>query len=140
MPSRTVRSACLMLILAVSAAGAYLATAAGDPALAAPKKGERTFDGAALYETLRRACRMAMENGVRFAYTGNVRDEAGGSTWCARCRTRLIGRDGYELTEWNLDGRARCVQCGATCPGVFDSRPGRWGARRHPVRLADFAA
>jgi len=91
-------------------------------------------------DTLRRACRMAMENGVRFAYTGNVRDEAGGSTWCPRCRTRLIGRDGYELTEWNLDARGRCVRCGVRCPGVFESRPGRWGARRQPVRLADYAA
>ena len=31
--------------------------------------------------TLSRARRIAMKNGVRYAYTGNVHDEAGGSTY-----------------------------------------------------------
>ena len=45
--------------------------------------------------TLTRARRIATDNGVRYAYTGNVRDEAGQSTYCHGCGAKLIGRDGY---------------------------------------------
>jgi pyruvate formate lyase activating enzyme len=89
--------------------------------------------------TLTRARRIAMRNGVRYAYTGNVYDPEGGSTWCHRCGALLVGRDGYELTAWNLKGGA-CGTCGAPCAGIFEERPGRWGERRLPVRISDFAA
>ncbi|GIW54602.1 MAG: AmmeMemoRadiSam system radical SAM enzyme [Nitrospiraceae bacterium] len=85
--------------------------------------------------TLTRARRIAIKNGLRYAYTGNVHDEDGGSTYCHRCGNRLIGRDWYELTEWNLTADAACRFCGAPCAGVFDARPGSWGARRLPVRM-----
>ncbi len=89
--------------------------------------------------TLARARSIAMANGVRYAYTGNIRSEEGESTSCHRCGARLIGRDGYVLTDWNLK-KGACVSCGEPCAGVFEERPGRWGARRLPVRLKDFAA
>ena len=88
-------------------------------------------------ETLGRARRIALDNGVRYAYTGNVHDEAGGSTYCHHCGERLIGRDWYVLTEWNLDAQGRCRKCQTPCAGVFEARPGDWGARRLPVRLAE---
>ncbi|MGH8531873.1 MAG: AmmeMemoRadiSam system radical SAM enzyme, partial [Gammaproteobacteria bacterium] len=90
--------------------------------------------------TLTRARDIALRNGVRYAYTGNVHDKAGGSTYCHRCGTTLIGRDWYALSDWNLGTDGRCAACGTPCPGVFEPRPGRWGARRLPVRLRDFAA
>jgi pyruvate formate lyase activating enzyme len=90
--------------------------------------------------TLARARRIAMQNGLRYVYTGNVHDEEGGSTFCHACGTRLIGRDWYVLTAWNLDEHGRCRQCGTALPGVFEPRPGDWGARRLPVRLAQYAA
>ncbi|MEN8108674.1 MAG: AmmeMemoRadiSam system radical SAM enzyme [Pseudomonadota bacterium] len=89
--------------------------------------------------TLTRARNIAMQNGVRYAYTGNVIDEKGGSTWCHSCGQRLIGRAQYILTEWNLTGDGCCTQCGTTCPGVFEAEPGSWGAKRLPVRLKDYA-
>ena len=89
-------------------------------------------------ETLSRAREIARNQGMHHVYTGNVRDEAGGSTYCAACGERVIGRDGYVLTEWKL-GAGHCDACGAACPGVFDPLPGNWGSRRLPVRLADFA-
>ncbi len=91
-------------------------------------------------ETLARARRIAIGNGLRYVYTGNVHDEAGGSTYCPECGAVVIGRDGYELTRWHLDGAGRCAGCGTSIPGRFEPTPGRWGARRRPVRLADFAA
>jgi pyruvate formate lyase activating enzyme len=90
--------------------------------------------------TLRNARRIAMANGVRYAYTGNVHDPDGESTFCHGCRDLLIGRDGYELTEWNLTGEGRCRTCGRALPGVLEDWPGLWNGRRQPVRLADFAA
>jgi len=90
--------------------------------------------------TLTHARRIAMANGIRYAYTGNVHDEDGGSTWCHVCGERLIGRDWYVLKEWNLTPDGACIACGTPCAGRFQPRPGAWGAQRVPVRLRDFAA
>jgi pyruvate formate lyase activating enzyme len=88
--------------------------------------------------TLQRARAIAMENGVQFAYTGNVHDKEGGSTYCPTCEELLIGRDWYVLSEWNLSKEGSCLGCGLALPGVLEAEPGRWGARRKSVRLADF--
>jgi len=90
--------------------------------------------------TLARARKIAMENGVRYAYTGNVNDVGGGSTYCHGCGEMLIERDWYVLGAWNLTADGNCTNCGAECAGVFEDQPGAWGAKRQPVRLADFAA
>jgi Pyruvate-formate lyase-activating enzyme len=87
-------------------------------------------------QTLTRARRIALGNGLRFVYTGNVHDREGGSTFCPGCGTRVIERDWYELGEWKLDARGRCLACGTQIPGVFDGAPGTWGAMRLPVRIA----
>ena len=86
-------------------------------------------------ETLQRARRIALESGVRYAYTGNVHDRAGQSTYCHACGAVLIGRDWYTISEWNLTPAGECRACGTRLAGVFDARPGDWGARRLPVRL-----
>ena len=47
--------------------------------------------------TLTRARAIAMARGLRYVYTGNMHDPAGGSTWCHGCGALLIRRDWYEL-------------------------------------------
>jgi pyruvate formate lyase activating enzyme len=89
------------------------------------------------HATLVRARDIARRHGVRHVYTGNVHDRDGQSTWCHACGERLIGRDWYELSDWNLDAQGCCRACGTRCPGVFEAAPGTWGARRQPVRLSD---
>ena len=89
--------------------------------------------------TLTRARSIAMQNGVRYAYTGNVHDSEGGSTWCHHCGGLLIERDWYELGRWGLDAHGKCAKCGTALPGVFEAKPGTWGARRLPVRMAAYA-
>ena len=85
--------------------------------------------------TLRRAREIARRNGLRYVYTGNVHDPEGDATWCPSCGDRMIGRDWYELTSWNLvDGES--TACGERCPGRFEGTPGAWGRRRQPVRIA----
>ena len=90
--------------------------------------------------TLLRAREIARSHGLRHVYTGNVHDRAAQSTYCHACGAVLVERDGYVLGAWNLSEDGQCLACGARCPGVFDGPPGRWGAQRQPVRLADFAA
>jgi pyruvate formate lyase activating enzyme len=89
--------------------------------------------------TLSRARRIAMQNGIRYAYTGNVHDEHGESTYCPGCGMTLIGRDWYSMTGWKLAGDGRCSGCGERIAGVFEALPGQWGARRQPVILSDYS-
>jgi pyruvate formate lyase activating enzyme len=86
--------------------------------------------------TLTRARAIARAAGLRYVYTGNVHDEDGGSTYCHHCNAKLIGRDWYVMTAWNLTGTGLCATCGTPCAGVFNGPPGSWGARRQPVRLS----
>jgi pyruvate formate lyase activating enzyme len=91
-------------------------------------------------ETLSRARDIAMKNGVYYAYTGNVHDEAGGSTYCHNCGTRLIQRDWYELSDWQLDAHGACKKCGTPCAGHFAATAGTWGSRRQPINMAQYLA
>jgi pyruvate formate lyase activating enzyme len=85
--------------------------------------------------TLTRARDIAMRNGLHYVYTGNVHDRRGGSTWCPRCGALLIERDWFELGRWGLGSDGCCARCGESIAGVFESKPGTWGAQRVPVRL-----
>ena len=90
--------------------------------------------------TLARARAIARDAGIRYAYTGNVHDKAGQSTYCHRCGQLLIGRDWYQLSDWSLDAQGRCSGCGTPCAGVFQEGPGHWGPRRVPVHPEVFRA
>lgn len=90
------------------------------------------------FATLENARQIAIENGLRHVYTGNVKDQLGGSTYCHGCGKLLIGRVGYDLTQWNIREPGNCAFCDTAIAGVFEARPGKWGARRHPVHLSDF--
>jgi pyruvate formate lyase activating enzyme len=90
--------------------------------------------------TLTRARSIALANGVRYAYTGNVLDRRGQSTACHACGALLIERDGYEIGTYRVTDDGHCGACGERIPGVFAGPAGRWGARRLPVRIAAFAA
>ena len=86
-------------------------------------------------ETLTRARAIALENGLRYVYTGNVHDSEGSSTWCHACGALLIERDWYVLGHWGLDADSRCAGCGEPLPGHFEAQPGKFGARRIPISI-----
>ena len=88
--------------------------------------------------TLSRARAIGLGNGLRYVYTGNVHDEAGGSTFCPGCGALLIGRDWYQITAWALRDGA-CGACGTKIAGIFEGRAGDWGRRRRPLGIAAFA-
>jgi len=87
--------------------------------------------------TLTRAREIAMQHGLRYVYTGNVHDTQGSSSYCHACGDLLIERDWYELGHWRLDKKACCKACGASIPGLFEEKPGQWGAQRMPVFVGE---
>ncbi len=90
-------------------------------------------------QTLIRSRDIALKNGLRYVYTGNVHDFKGSSTYCHNCGDILIGRDWYELSTWNMavdNQQASCGNCGTPVAGVFDGPPGQWGAKRLPIHIA----
>lgn len=90
-------------------------------------------------EALRLARKIALKNGLHYAYTGNVHDFEGESTYCHTCGEILIGRDWYTLSDWNLTTDGHCQKCSAPCAGVFDGPPGHWGPKRQRVRISQSA-
>lgn len=83
------------------------------------------------------ARQIARNEGLEFVYTGNLYDPNGNTTWCPHCGARLIERNGYQLGHWGLDANGRCRVCSHPLAGVFEPRPGQWGARRQPLTLTD---
>jgi pyruvate formate lyase activating enzyme len=89
--------------------------------------------------TLTTARSVARSAGIHHVYTGNVRDEAGQSTYCHECGSCIIGRDWYDITSWSLTAGGRCKTCDIACAGVFDDTPGTWGRRRRPLVIESAA-
>jgi pyruvate formate lyase activating enzyme len=79
--------------------------------------------------TLQRARAIAMREGLRFVYTGNVHDRSGDTTNCQACGAEVIVRDWYDILESNLNGE-NCGNCGASIPGRFGTHVGSFGRRR----------
>ena len=86
--------------------------------------------------TLQRARRIALDQGLRFVYTGNVHDAEGGTTACPGCGEALIERDWHRILGYELDDAGRCRQCGTALPGRFGRFERGFGRRRIPVRVA----
>src|SRR5262249_56461963 len=66
--------------------------------------------------TLARARRIALDNGIRYAYTGNVHDTAGQSTRCPHCGELVLERHRYRLRAYRLTGQGRWASCDARLP------------------------
>ena len=91
------------------------------------------------HTTLIRARSIALQAGLHYVYVGNVHDAAADSTYCHQCHKKLIGRDWYVLSDWNLTDDGNCAFCGTKCAGVFAGPPGNWGSKRLPVPISMYA-
>ena len=69
-------------------------------------------------ETLDRAREVALEQGIRFVYVGNVPGHLGNHTYCPSCGEILVARQGFVVTEYQLVG-GMCAYCGEPVPGVW---------------------
>lgn len=68
--------------------------------------------------TLTRFRELAMAEGIRYVYVGNVPGHEGNHTRCHQCGKLLIERQGYMIPTVNLVG-GRCKFCDTPIPGVW---------------------
>jgi pyruvate formate lyase activating enzyme len=69
-------------------------------------------------ETLEEARKIALEEGMRFVYVGNVPGHSGNNTYCPACGKAIIVRQGFSVVEYHLKGSV-CAYCGESIPGVW---------------------
>ncbi|MGB7634029.1 MAG: AmmeMemoRadiSam system radical SAM enzyme [Nitrososphaeraceae archaeon] len=63
-------------------------------------------------ETLEKHHSIAKEEGLRYAYLGNVPGHPLEHTYCPECNYVVINRYGYDILSWNLDKTNSCKNCG----------------------------
>ena len=69
-------------------------------------------------KTLEMAHAICKAEGLEYVYLGNLRGHPPESTFCPKCGKIVIGRRGYNIFEYNLDGNL-CKCCGKEIPGLF---------------------
>jgi len=72
-------------------------------------------------ETLKLACRIGQEGGLKYIYCGNVPGLADENTYCPTCRAMVIERAGFHVGAIRLKEGA-CPDCGAAVEGVWSQR------------------
>ncbi len=85
--------------------------------------------------TLIRAREIAIAHGLHYAFTGNVHNTNGDSTYCHQCGNCLIQRDWYQILDYQLTDSGQCNYCGTQCAGVFHGPAGHWGRKRIPIQI-----
>jgi len=60
-------------------------------------------------ETLIKARKIGMEEGLKYVYLGNVPGVDTEDTFCSRCTQKVIDRSGYDIQR--LDSKGRCPKC-----------------------------
>jgi pyruvate formate lyase activating enzyme len=68
--------------------------------------------------TMERAWGIARDEGLQFAYVGNVPGHPGECTTCPGCGAMLVKRIGFKVLENNLV-RGKCPSCARAIPGVW---------------------
>lgn len=68
---------------------------------------------------LNEARKIAMDEGMKFVYIGNVPGTEAENTYCPKCGKIIIGRKGYTITENNLKN-GTCKFCGEKINGVWE--------------------
>jgi pyruvate formate lyase activating enzyme len=69
-------------------------------------------------ETLMRAKKMAIREGLNYVFVGNVREGGEENTVCPSCGTLVVKRSGYAISGWNLSDDMKCVKCKTSIPIV----------------------
>jgi pyruvate formate lyase activating enzyme len=67
-------------------------------------------------KTLEEHCRVAREEGLQYVYVGNVPGHPWEHTYCPGCKNVAVGRNGFDITAWNLDENNKCKNCGHHIP------------------------
>ena len=88
--------------------------------------------------TLTRARRIALAEGLRFVFTGNVHDREGGTTSCPGCGAALVVRDWHRILDYRITAAGTCPDCATPIPGRFEAfdKRAQFGPRRIPLAIA----
>jgi pyruvate formate lyase activating enzyme len=70
-------------------------------------------------ETLEEARGIALSEGLKYVYIGNVPGHEANSTYCPDCGSRVIYRIGYRVDPSGLNG-GRCAACSTSVEGVWE--------------------
>lgn len=65
-----------------------------------------------LLEVLERLAKVALDEGLKHVYLGNVPGHELEHTYCPSCNYLLVRRYGFEIVEWNLSEGNKCPKCG----------------------------
>lgn len=76
-------------------------------------------------ETLEKHHAIAKQEGLKYAYLGNVPGHPLEDTYCPECKSVVIGRYGFSIDEWNLDEKNCCKNCGYPIPIIGKLRKAR---------------
>jgi pyruvate formate lyase activating enzyme len=68
--------------------------------------------------TLRRAREIGLAEGLSYVYQGNVSGEAVENTYCYHCKTLLIKRFGFAITQNHIREDGSCPVCGSRIDGI----------------------
>lgn len=79
-------------------------------------------------ETIAKARDIAIGQGLRYVYVGNVPGDPSENTYCPSCKQLLIQRFGYDISQWNLTDDNRCNKCMNPIPvvGTLERKPSRF--------------
>jgi pyruvate formate lyase activating enzyme len=69
-------------------------------------------------KTIDRSLEIGRKAGLNHVYSGNVPGGESDNTYCSCCKDLLIGRQGYVIREYNLEG-SKCKRCGTELAGIF---------------------
>lgn len=67
--------------------------------------------------TLQKAREIGLEEGLHYVYTGNRPDDEGMHTYCSKCGTPVIRRQGFRVLEHSLVNGA-CIKCRDAVAGL----------------------
>ena len=85
--------------------------------------------------TLTRAREIALWEGLRYVYTGNVFDTEGGTTYCPGCRVPLIVRDWHRILKYRVTPEGCCPSCSTRIGGHYGKFTSQFGRQRIPVAI-----
>lgn len=68
--------------------------------------------------TLERARELALKEGLKYVYIGNLPGHEAENTYCHSCGKLVIARTGYRLGDVHLK-EGRCGHCGTAIPGLW---------------------
>ncbi len=66
--------------------------------------------------TLEQARAIALQEGIKFVYIGNVPGNSAEHTYCPNCKKMIVERKGYTITKNNIN-QSKCSFCNQPIPG-----------------------